>query len=59
MTLGIGDATIALAYPWTSAQGCGFISATILERGTTTMRIKPSIATSRTKTAWGGDDYLG
>ena len=66
--MAIGDAIIALAYPWTSAQACGFISATILERGITMMMIKPSIATSRTKTAkssirkdsaWGGDDYLG
>jgi hypothetical protein len=50
-TLAIGDAIIALAYPWTSAQACGFISATILERGITMMMIKPSIATSRMKTA--------
>jgi hypothetical protein len=39
--LAIGDAIIALAYPWTSAQACGFISATILERGITMMMIKP------------------
>jgi hypothetical protein len=36
-TLAIGDATIALAYRWTSAQACGFISETILERGITIM----------------------
>ena len=41
MTLAIGDTTVGLAYPWTSAQACGFISATILERGTTMMMIKP------------------
>ena len=42
-TLAIGDATIALAYRWTSAQACGFISETILERGITMMMIiKPS-----------------
>ena len=60
--MAIGDAIIALAYPWTSAQACGFISATILERGITMMMIKP---TSRTKTAkssirkdsaWRGDE---
>ena len=46
MTLAIGDAIIALAYPWTSAQACGFISATILERGITMMMIKPSAQTA-------------
>ena len=41
--MAIGDATIALAYRWTSAQACGFISETILERGITMMMmIKPS-----------------
>jgi hypothetical protein len=29
--------SIALAYRWTSAQACGFISETILERGITMM----------------------
>jgi len=39
--LAIGDTTVGLAYPWTSAQECGFISVTILEPGTTiTMMIK-------------------
>jgi len=39
MTLAIGDTTVGLAYLWTSAQACAFISATILERGTTMMRL--------------------
>ena len=39
--MAIDDTTVALAYPWTSAQECGFISVTILESGTTTtMMIK-------------------
>jgi hypothetical protein len=39
-TLAIGDTTVVTAYPWTSAQACGFISATT--RGVTTMmKIKP------------------
>jgi hypothetical protein len=46
MTLAIGDTTVGLAYPWTWAQACGFISATILERGTTMMMIKPSAQTA-------------
>jgi hypothetical protein len=46
MTLAIGDTTIGLAYPWTSAQACGFISATILDRGITMMMIKPSAQTA-------------
>jgi hypothetical protein len=45
--LAIGDTTVGLAYPWTWAQACGFISATILERGTTMMMIKPSAQTKR------------
>ena len=40
-TLAIGDITVP-ACPWTSAQACGFISATILERGITMMMIKPT-----------------
>jgi hypothetical protein len=43
-TLAIGDATIALAYRWTSAQACGFISETILERGITMMMMIKSSA---------------
>jgi hypothetical protein len=46
MTLAIGDTTVGLAYLWTSAQACAFISATILERGTTMMMIKPSAQTA-------------
>ena len=46
MTLVIGDTTVGLAYLWTSAQACAFISATILERGTTMMMIKPSAQTA-------------
>jgi hypothetical protein len=41
MTLAIGDTTVGLAYPWTSAQACGFTSATILEAAITMTMIKP------------------
>jgi hypothetical protein len=45
-TEAIGRGTVAPAHPWTSAQAYGFISATILDRGTITgtmmmMMIKP------------------
>ena len=39
-TSAIGDTTVVLAYPWTSAQACGSISATTLDGTTTLMKIK-------------------